>query len=70
MRRRVLLPLLALALIAVPATPAAAAFGPAFDPTLQTNGEVLATAVSGDRVFLGGHFTRAGVPTPNGLDLR
>lgn len=70
MRLRDLLCAAALASAVLPAVPAAAAtFSPTPDATIQTNGNVDAVVASADRVFFGGSFTRAGVPTPNGVDL-
>lgn len=63
--RQVLLACLA-ALAAMPAAPAGAVFDPLPDTSVQTNGTITAFAESGSRIFLGGRFTRVGVPVTGG----
>jgi hypothetical protein len=57
------------ALAVAPADPAFAVVNPTPIASIQTNGPVNAVAASSNRVYLGGNFTRAGIPTGAGASL-
>lgn len=59
----------ALVLVAVFAAPAGAVVGSIPDRSVETNGEIDAVLASGNRVFIGGNFTRAGASVGGGTDL-
>jgi hypothetical protein len=62
-------PLLVAAALALPA-PAGAVTSPAPNPLVDTiNGPVTAVARSGSLTFVGGAFTRIGIPTPDGAQF-
>jgi hypothetical protein len=63
--------MLAVAFTATFAAPAGAVVSSTPDNTAQFNGNVLSVlpSPSDGRVFVGGSFSRAGTPTPNGADL-
>jgi hypothetical protein len=61
--------LVSIALLGATATPAGAVVSATPDPSVETNSDITAIVQSGNRLYLGGNFTRAGRAVGGGTDL-